>query len=223
MHSATFPRSLTILISIVFATVVLAQRLGNKEEDATASAPFITSKTCTSKISPILPRSSLPHPLRNGYYPIGDPRKGGGRVREIARLAGGENEEQRLAQDATPIEATASLSENPTIFGKILRKEIPADVVYEDDKCLAFRDVNPVAPTHILVIPKQHIPMLSDAKDEDSELLGHLLTAARQVAKNEGLESGYRIVINNGKDGCQSVYHLHIHLIGGRQLSWPPG
>jgi len=212
-----------ILVSIVLATVVLAQQLNNKGGDATAAAPFITSKTCTSKSALFSPRCSLPHPLQKGYYPIGDLRNGGGRVREIARLAGGENEEQRLAQDATPIAAAASLSENPTIFGKILRKEIPADVVYEDDKCLAFRDVNPVAPTHILVIPKKHIPMLSDAEDEDSELLGHLLTTARQVAKNEGLENGYRIVINNGKEGCQSVYHLHVHLIGGRQLSWPPG
>ena len=111
-----------------------------------------------------------------------------------------------------------------TIFGKILRKEIPADVIYEDDKCIAFRDINAVAPIHVLVIPRKPISRLSEATEEDTQLMGHLIMTAKNVAKQEGLaESGYRIVINDGRDGAQSVYHLHIHIIGGRLLNWPPG
>ncbi|GAB5367831.1 hypothetical protein AAMO2058_001265400 [Amorphochlora amoebiformis] len=112
---------------------------------------------------------------------------------------------------------------NPTIFGKILSKEIPADIVYEDDKCIAFKDVNPVASTHILVIPRKHIPQVSKADYEDAELLGHLLLTAKTVAKEQKLEKGFRLVINDGEQGSQTVYHLHVHLIGGRQMTWPPG
>ncbi|XP_071941451.1 adenosine 5'-monophosphoramidase HINT1-like [Antedon mediterranea] len=111
----------------------------------------------------------------------------------------------------------------PTIFSKILDKSIPADIIYEDDKCIAFRDVSPVSPVHFLVIPRKIIPRLSEAEDSDSELLGHLLSVARKTAQVEGLADGYRIVINDGKNGAQSVYHLHIHVMGGRQMSWPPG
>lgn len=96
---------------------------------------------------------------------------------------------------------------NNTIFGKIIRKEIPADIVYEDELCLAFRDVQPAAPTHILVIPKQHIPQISLAQATDSALLGHLLLTAQNVAQQLGLDKGYRIVINNGEQGGQTVYH----------------
>lgn len=111
-----------------------------------------------------------------------------------------------------------------TIFGKIIRKEIPANIVYEDDLCLAFTDVNPQAPTHILVIPKQPIPRLSDAAAEDKELLGHLLLTVKEIADQTGLtENGYRVVINTGTDGGQTVFHLHLHLLGGRSLDWPPG
>ncbi|CAD5111110.1 DgyrCDS452 [Dimorphilus gyrociliatus] len=110
-----------------------------------------------------------------------------------------------------------------TIFGKIIRKEIPADILYEDDKCLAFHDVSPQAPNHFLVIPKKNISQISKVTDDDSELLGHLLNTARKCAEKENLANGYRIVINNGKDGAQSVYHLHIHVLGGRQMEWPPG
>lgn len=110
-----------------------------------------------------------------------------------------------------------------TLFDKIIRKEIPASILYEDDASLAFRDINAQAPTHFLVIPKARIPMLEKATDEDSQLLGHLLTVARKVADQEKLEKGYRVVINNGEHGAQSVYHIHIHVLGGRQLSWPPG
>jgi len=110
-----------------------------------------------------------------------------------------------------------------TIFQRIIDREIPAEIVYEDDRCLAFRDITPQAPTHVLVIPKQLIPSLADATDADSELLGHLFTAARKVAKQLGLTNGYRTVVNCGRDGGQSVDHLHIHVLGGRPLSWPPG
>jgi histidine triad (HIT) family protein len=110
-----------------------------------------------------------------------------------------------------------------TIFSKIIDRQIPADIVYEDDLCLAFRDVNPQAPTHILVIPKKPIAMLSEVETEDRELLGHLLLAAKQIAKQECLENGYRLVINNGTDGGQTVFHLHLHILGGRSLTWPPG
>ncbi|KAM9847645.1 adenosine 5'-monophosphoramidase HINT1 [Aulostomus maculatus] len=110
-----------------------------------------------------------------------------------------------------------------TIFGKIVRKEIPADLLHEDDKCVAFNDVSPQAPTHILVVPKKPIVQLSQAEDSDAGLLGHLLIVAKNCAKNAGLTKGYRIVINDGPDGGQSVYHIHIHVLGGRGMKWPPG
>ncbi len=110
-----------------------------------------------------------------------------------------------------------------TIFGKIIRREIPADIVYEDEFALAFKDVNPQAPVHILVIPKKPIPKLADAQEQDSELLGHLLITAKKVAEQAGLTNGYRLVINTGDDGGQTVYHLHLHILGGRQMKWPPG
>jgi histidine triad (HIT) family protein len=110
-----------------------------------------------------------------------------------------------------------------TLFSKIIRREIPADIVYEDDLAIAFRDVHPQAPVHILVIPKKPIVKLADANPEDQALLGHLLLTVQRVAAQEGLTNGYRTVINTGKDGGQTVYHLHIHLLGGRALAWPPG
>ena len=110
-----------------------------------------------------------------------------------------------------------------TIFGKIIRREIPANIVYEDDLCLAFTDVNPQAPTHILVIPKKPIPKLEKAQEDDQNLLGHLLVTVKKVAQQAGLNNGYRVVINNGNDGGQTVDHLHLHILGGRSLSWPPG
>ncbi|MBV5260170.1 histidine triad nucleotide-binding protein [Synechococcus moorigangaii CMS01] len=110
-----------------------------------------------------------------------------------------------------------------TIFGKIIRREIPADIVYEDDLALAFRDVNPQAPVHILVIPKKPIPMLPEADDTDQALLGHLLLTVKKIASQENLTKGYRVVINTGEDGGQTVFHLHLHLLGDRPLAWPPG
>ncbi len=110
-----------------------------------------------------------------------------------------------------------------TIFSKIIKREIPADIVYEDDLALAFRDVNPQAPVHILVIPKQAIAKISDAEPQDRELLGHLLLVCGKIAKEQGLENGFRLVINNGDDGGQTVYHLHVHILGKRFMQWPPG
>ena len=110
-----------------------------------------------------------------------------------------------------------------TIFKKIIDREIPAQIAYEDDLCLAFHDIAPKAPTHVLVIPKKEIPSLAAASDEDVQLLGHLLRVARDLAKQLGLTNGYRVVANCGPDGGQSVDHLHLHLLGGRPLGWPPG
>ena len=110
-----------------------------------------------------------------------------------------------------------------TIFGKIIRREIPANIVYEDDLVLAFKDVNPQAPVHILLIPKKPIPRVSEASSDDHDLLGHLLLTVKKVAEEAGLQDGYRVVINNGKDGGQTVDHLHLHILGGRQMQWPPG
>jgi histidine triad (HIT) family protein len=110
------------------------------------------------------------------------------------------------------------------IFEKIIAREIPADIVYEDELVLAFRDINPMAPTHVLIVPKKSIARLSEAGAEDEKLLGHLLLKAGEVARQLGLDrGGYRLVINNGKDGGESVPHLHCHLLGGRGLAWPPG
>lgn len=109
-----------------------------------------------------------------------------------------------------------------TIFGKIINREIPADIIHEDDQALAFRDVNPQAPVHFLVIPKKPIPKLSDATEEDQALLGHLLLVANRVAKEQGLED-FRLNVNNGAGASQTVFHLHVHVLGGRPFAWPPG
>ncbi len=110
-----------------------------------------------------------------------------------------------------------------TIFGKIIRREIPADIVYEDDLALAFKDITPQAPTHILVIPKKPIPRLSESTPEDQSLLGHLLLTVQKVAAEAGLSNGYRVVMNNGNDAGQTVDHLHFHILGDRKMKWPPG
>lgn len=109
-----------------------------------------------------------------------------------------------------------------TIFGKIARGEAPADKVYEDDRCLAFRDVAPQAPVHLLVIPRTPIPRLSQSAEGDEPLLGHLLRVAAKVAKDAGL-SDYRLVVNDGAGAGQTVFHLHLHVLGGRPMGWPPG
>jgi histidine triad (HIT) family protein len=110
-----------------------------------------------------------------------------------------------------------------TLFERIITREIPADIVYEDDLVLAFRDIKPQAPVHVLIVPKKPIPRVAEAAPEDHRVLGHLLLKAAEVAAKLGLKNGYRLVINNGPDGGESVPHLHCHLLGGRQLAWPPG
>jgi histidine triad (HIT) family protein len=110
-----------------------------------------------------------------------------------------------------------------TIFGKIIRREIPADIVYEDEHCLAFRDVNPQAPTHVLLIPKREIDKLANAVAGDQALLGHLMLAAGKIARQLGVGDAFRLVVNNGADAGQSVFHLHLHILAGRPLRWPPG
>ncbi len=111
-----------------------------------------------------------------------------------------------------------------TIFQKIIDREIPADIVFEDDELLAFRDVNPQAPTHVLIIPKRPIASVAHADGADAALLGRLLLAGAEIARQLGLdEDGYRLVTNVGRDGGQSVFHLHVHLLGGRAMGWPPG
>ena len=110
-----------------------------------------------------------------------------------------------------------------TLFTKIINREIPADIVYEDDLCLAFKDINPQAPLHILVIPKKHIAKISDAEKDDQDLLGYLLLKAGMIAKDQGYGKAFRLVINNGENAGQTVFHLHIHILAGRNLTWPPG
>jgi histidine triad (HIT) family protein len=110
-----------------------------------------------------------------------------------------------------------------TIFQRIIDKQIPAKIVYEDDRCLAFHDVAPQAPTHILVIPKQPIASVASIHNEDADLIAHLWLVIRDLAKQQKLDRGYRVVVNCGRDGGQSVDHLHFHLLGGRQMTWPPG
>lgn len=111
-----------------------------------------------------------------------------------------------------------------TLFEKIIARQIPSRIVYEDDQVLAFHDISPQAPTHVLLVPKKPIPRVAEAGAEDQALLGHLLLKAAQVAGQLGLgASGFRLVINNGRDGGESVPHLHCHILGGRPLSWPPG
>ena len=110
-----------------------------------------------------------------------------------------------------------------TIFAKIIRRDIPAQIEHEDELCLAFHDVSPQAPTHILVIPKKPLPSLAEVTDADIPLLGHLMRVATDIATKLNLANGYRLVVNCGTDGGQTVNHLHIHLLGGRSLGWPPG
>jgi histidine triad (HIT) family protein len=111
-----------------------------------------------------------------------------------------------------------------TLFEKIIARQIPADIVYEDDQVIAFRDIKPGAPTHVLVVPKKVIPRIAEAKPEDAKLLGHVLLKAAEVADKLGIkDSGYRLVFNNGPHAGEAVPHLHCHILGGRDLAWPPG
>ena len=120
-------------------------------------------------------------------------------------------------------ESRAPVAEEETIFAKIIRGEVPADIVYEDSRALAFKDVNPQAPVHLLVIPKEPVVSIGEAAADQCELLGHLMLVAQRVARDAGVGDAFRVVANSGADAGQSVFHLHLHVIGGRPLSWPPG
>ena len=109
------------------------------------------------------------------------------------------------------------------LFCKIVEGTIPSKAVYQDELCYAFADINPQAPVHVLVVPRRHLDSLNDAGEDDKVLLGHLQWAAAEIASQMGLRNGYRVVVNTGADGGQSVEHLHMHLLGGRPLAWPPG
>lgn len=110
-----------------------------------------------------------------------------------------------------------------TIFSQIIDREIEADIIYEDDRCLAFRDINPQAPLHALLIPKKPIPRLVDGEQDDESLLGHLMLVAGRIARDEGHGEAFRLVVNNGADAQQTVFHLHLHILAGRPFTWPPG
>ena len=110
-----------------------------------------------------------------------------------------------------------------SIFTKILDGEIPGDILFEDEVCFAIKDINPQAPIHILIIPKKAVEKVSDAESDDKEMLGHLLLVSKEIANEQGLNDNYRLIINNGAKAGQSVYHIHVHLLGGRSLNWPPG
>lgn len=110
-----------------------------------------------------------------------------------------------------------------TLFQKIIDGDLPGDIIHEDEHCVALRDINPGAPVHVLLVPRKPIPRLCDAGDDDRALLGHMMLVASQVAAQEGVGEAYRLVVNNGADAGQSVFHLHMHILGGRPLAWPPG
>ena len=131
-----------------------------------------------------------------------------------------------LRQSALTHNFVSKRSYSATIFDKVISKEIPSDVVYENDKILAFKDINPQAPVHILIIPKEkeNLSGIGEANDSNMEILGHMMVKVAEIAQLTGIkDSGFRIVVNHGKHGCQSVDHIHIHLLGGEQLTWPPG
>ena len=110
-----------------------------------------------------------------------------------------------------------------TLFTKIINREIPSDIVYEDSQVVAFRDIDPKAPTHILIVPRKPVPTVDDLEVEDEALVGHMVLTAKKLAADEGLSEGYRLVMNCNEAGGQAVYHLHLHLLGGRSMKWPPG
>ncbi|XP_028098601.1 14 kDa zinc-binding protein-like [Camellia sinensis] len=154
-----------------------------------------------------------PHTPRPFHIPL--------QFRRATYCVSATNDEEASAREAAASADTGA----PTIFDKIIAKEIPSNIVYEDDKVLAFRDINPQAPVHVLVIPKHRngLTQLGKVEARQREILGELLYAAKIVAAKEGILDGFRVVINNGPTACQSVYHLHLHVLGGRQMKWPPG
>lgn len=144
-------------------------------------------------------------------------------VRTYIRVCPSVDDTAGRAHPVSTFEPIPNDMSEKTLFQKIADGEIPSDMVHQDEHCIAFRDIQPQAPVHILIVPRKPIPSLDDLTSEDQELMGHLFLCAREIAASEGLEKGYRTVFNCGEHGQQTVPHLHLHLIGGRQLRWPPG
>lgn len=188
-----------------------------------SSYPLKTSTRTLKRIPHSSLSSSSSSSLRTSHPSSLLTRGGRTNTTIIKRTMASKNDEQLNAQEAF-LKGMQDSTE-PTIFDKIVSKEIPATVLYEDNLAMAFKDVNPVAKTHFLVIPKikAGLSQLSKANEDHKMLLGHCMYVAQMVAKQEKLDKGFRVVINDGVDGCQSVYHLHLHVIGGQQLTWPPG
>lgn len=187
--------------ALVVRAISVAMRIGT----VLAIASLVTQRSTVQSLRPSLVRNSN---LAGGNLLI---RKMSNEVDAAANAA---SEDPALNPAA------------PTFFDKITSKEVPVDCIYEDDLCMAFKDIAPQAPVHFLVIPKKKdgLNKLSNARDDQKAILGHLLYTAKEVAKEQGLgEDGFRTIINDGKNGAQSVYHLHIHVMGGRQMNWPPG
>ena len=130
-----------------------------------------------------------------------------------------------MSEQEKALHAQPPPDDEETLFDKIAKKKIPANIVYEDETVLAFRDVSPQAPTHIIIIPKNRdgLTMLTRADQRHEPLLGHLMWVAAEIARRENLDDGWRLVVNNGRNACQSIFHLHLHLLGGRSFNWPPG
>ncbi|PWA89326.1 histidine triad (HIT) protein [Artemisia annua] len=184
----------------------------------TSSLPLLRSSAITLRraFNPLKQQNSIRQIQSIFHFPIQQctPHRG------MCRVSATHDEEASARVAATEANTGA-----PTIFDKIISKEIPSSIVYEDEKVLAFRDINPQAPIHVLVIPKLRdgLTELGKAEPRHEDILGHLLHASKIVAEKEGIVEGFRVVINSGATACQSVYHLHLHVLGGRQLKWPPG
>ncbi|XP_077289950.1 putative HIT-like protein Synpcc7942_1390 [Arctopsyche grandis] len=158
---------------------------------------------------------------------MGNAVKGVGRFSHLGQLdqlgsRGAFHSEESAAKLAAASASASASDSRPSIFDRIIKRELPADILFEDERCIAFSDATPQAPVHFLVVPKTRIPTLNDCGIKHQALISHLILTAKTLAQQK-LPDGYRLVINNGKDGAQSVYHLHIHVLGGRQMRWPPG
>eukprot|EP00529_Nitzschia_sp_RCC80_P027395 CAMPEP_0113498936 /NCGR_PEP_ID=MMETSP0014_2-20120614/31466_1 /TAXON_ID=2857 /ORGANISM="Nitzschia sp." /LENGTH=254 /DNA_ID=CAMNT_0000393049 /DNA_START=239 /DNA_END=1003 /DNA_ORIENTATION=+ /assembly_acc=CAM_ASM_000159 len=201
----SLPSSSTTTFSTAAASRTVGSSLSSTATSAAVSALSVlpTSSAATAKVSSFHSSS----------------------IFSLAMSSSSSNDEVQKAQAAAADAGSKKEDEGtPTIFDKIISKEIPADVIYEDELCLAFRDISPQAPVHFLVIPKVRdgLTQLSKARQDQKQLLGHLLYVSQDLAKKE-CPTGFRLTVNDGKDGAQSVYHLHIHVMGGRQMNWPPG
>eukprot|EP00904_Undaria_pinnatifida_P014081 jgi/Undpi1/9803/HiC_scaffold_27.g12257.m1 len=217
MYIALWDRSSYVLhmyLKIAAATIVRAASSRSFSLACSADLAFVAGRP-----SPSSQWTSAHRGCRSAFPTISP----GTRIARLARhMSAGSEEEKARAAAA---ERGSSDGGEATVFDQILSKRIPANIIYEDDLCLAFTDISPQAPVHFLVIPKSRdgLTQLSKAVESNKALLGHLMFTAQHVAKEQGLDEGFRVVVNDGPAGAQSVYHLHLHVLGGRQLKWPPG